>query len=145
MHLHPLVTSVKCNSFSQKVLKGALPLRAGLAKVVRVSLRVFILIVMGASRCAHAQNAPAPAFSLSWEVPAECASAPDTKALLGAAAGAARVVIKPVDLRWRLSVTFIAPMNGERTVDTDTCADATQAALLLLQLGARGQLSMPPL
>ncbi len=107
-------------------------------------LRVLVLAFACASFFARAQNAPSAPFSLSWEAPSQCMAAPETRALFGDAKGAAKVVIKPVDSRWHLSVTFIAPMNGERTVDTETCAEATEAALLLLQLGARGQLAMQP-
>ncbi len=79
----------------------------------------------------------ASAFSLAWRVP--CAPAPEAAELVGAAEGAVDVEAAPDGSRWRLVVRFIAPSAGERVVRTDTCAEAAQAALVLVRLGARGQ------
>lgn len=79
-------------------------------------------------------------FELAWTAPPQCAARPDLGALVKGASGAAEVRITPRGARWSLTLTFRAPVQGSRTLEADTCAEAAEAAVLLLRLGARGTL-----
>jgi hypothetical protein len=79
----------------------------------------------------------APGFSLSWAAP--CGSAPEVSRL---PEGAASVTVTPTGARWHVEVVFLAPAEGHRSLDTDSCESGVRAAALLLQLGA--SVALPP-
>jgi hypothetical protein len=85
--------------------------------------------------------APDAGFELTWVAPADCVARPDVRELVGDARGAASVEIAPLNSQWRVTVTFTSPVEGRRTLDAGSCAEAAEAAALLLQLGARGGLA----
>ena len=81
---------------------------------------------------------PRPGFALSWTAPPDCTARPDVAALVGDTPGAAAVVITQRDARWHVTIDFLAPAPGHRSLEAGTCEEAAEAARLLLRLGARG-------
>ncbi len=79
-------------------------------------------------------------FNLVWLAPENCATRPETSALVGDAAGHAEVQLREENGAWLVTVIFFKPEEGVRRVSAPGCEEAVRAASLLVKLGSEGAL-----